>query len=170
MTRAPSENTESPGSTTTPAPSFPSIKGAAARGNSPDRMVWSSGVTPAAVIRTSTLPSARRGLGTSTSFSPPYPVNDFARIALIMISPFLPFATADVSRRHGNDRSAYAGSRFSGGDVGTLSQAATEGNVLARGRQEPDHEIIWRDVGSRYHAAVQGLQQAQSLLFGTAGD
>src|SRR2546426_7866781 len=60
-------------------------------------MVWSSGVTPAAVIRTSTLPSARRGLGTSTSFSPPYPVNDSARIALIMISPFLPFATADVS-------------------------------------------------------------------------
>jgi hypothetical protein len=32
MTRAPSENTESPGSSTTPAPSFPSIKGAAARG------------------------------------------------------------------------------------------------------------------------------------------
>src|SRR5437879_4037537 len=48
-------------------------------------MVWSSGVTPAAVIRTSTLPSARRGLGTSTSFSPPYPVNDSARIALIMM-------------------------------------------------------------------------------------
>src|SRR5437879_13179112 len=46
-------------------------------------MVLSSGVTPAAVIRTSTLPSARRGLGTSTSFSPPYPVNDSARIALI---------------------------------------------------------------------------------------
>src|SRR5439155_25616902 len=86
---------------------LPSIKGAVARGYPPDRMVWSSGVMPAAVIRTSTLPSARRGLGTSTSFSPPYPVNDSARIALIMISPFLPFATADVSPRcHGNDRSA----------------------------------------------------------------
>src|SRR5438876_11549061 len=134
-------------------------------------MVWSSGVTPAAVIRTSTLPSARRGLGTSTNFSPPYPVNDSARIALIIISPFLPFATADVSPRcHGNDRLAYAGSRFSGGDVGTLSQAAAEGNVLARCLVERDHEIIWRDVGSRDHAAVQGLQQAQSLLFGTAGD
>lgn len=31
MTRAPSESPESPGSSTTPAPSFPSIKGAVAR-------------------------------------------------------------------------------------------------------------------------------------------
>jgi hypothetical protein len=37
-------------------------------------MVWSSGVTPAAVIRTRTLPSAKIGFGTSTSFRPLYPV------------------------------------------------------------------------------------------------
>src|SRR5437867_336354 len=134
-------------------------------------MVWSSGVTPAAVIRTSTLPSARRGLGTSTSFSPPYPVNDSARMALIMISPFLPFATAGVSPRcHGNDRLAYAGSRFSGGDVGTLSQAAAEGNVLARCLVERDEEIVWRDSRRGNHPFVQGLQQSQSFLLGTAGD
>src|SRR6266478_8993847 len=42
MTRAPSESTESPGSSTTPAPSFPSIKGAVARGYPPAQMVWSS--------------------------------------------------------------------------------------------------------------------------------
>src|SRR5260370_25070134 len=95
-------------------------------------MVWSRGVTPAAVIRTSTLPSARRGLGTSTSFSPPYPVNDSARIALIMTPPFLAFATADVSpRRHGSDRSAYAGSSVAGGDLRTLSQAAAQRNGLS---------------------------------------
>src|SRR5712664_2344008 len=111
-------------------------------------MVWSSGVTPAAVIRTSTLPSARRGLGTSTSFSPPYPVNDSARIALIVTSPFLPFATAEVApRHHGNDRSAYAVSRFPVGDVGTVSKAAAEGNVLARRLVERDEENLWRDSG-----------------------
>src|SRR2546425_356572 len=58
------------------------------------------------------------------------------------------FATADVSRRrHGNDRSAYAGSRFSVGDMGTLSQAAAEGNVLARRLVERDEEIVGRDSG-----------------------
>src|ERR1700730_14471550 len=46
-------------------------------------MVWSSGVTPAAVMRTRTRPSPGVGLGTSTSFRPPYPVNDSARIALM---------------------------------------------------------------------------------------
>src|SRR5262245_18284099 len=51
-------------------------------------MVWSSGVTPAAVIRTRTLPSAKLGLGTSTSFRLAYPVNDSARMALIIASPF----------------------------------------------------------------------------------
>src|SRR5437870_1070214 len=91
---------------------------------------------------------AEAGLGTSTSFSPPYPVNDSARMALIMISPFLPFATAGVSPLcHANDRLAYAGSRLSGGDVGTLSQAAAEGNVLARCLVERDEEIVWRDSG-----------------------
>jgi len=48
-------------------------------------------------------------------------------------------------------------------DTGTLSQGAAERNVLARGLVERDHEIIWRDVGRRDHAVVQGLQQAQSL-------
>ena len=61
-------NDELPGSSTTPAPSFPKSKAAVVHGWPPDRMVWSSGVTPAAVTRTSTLPSALRGLGTSTSF------------------------------------------------------------------------------------------------------
>src|SRR5437879_11828769 len=110
-------------------------------------MVWSSGVTPAAVIRTSTLPSARRGLGTSTSFSPPYPVNDSARIALIMISPVLPFATADVSPRcHGNDRLAYAASRLSCGDGGTMSKAAAEVHVLARCLVERDEGLCRSDA------------------------
>src|SRR2546425_764573 len=55
-------------------------------------------------------------------------------------------------------------------DMGTLSQAAAEGNVLARGLVEHDQEIIWRNSGSGDHAVVQGLQQSQSLLLGTAGD
>src|SRR5204863_7869593 len=36
------------------------------------------------MMRTRTLPSAARGLGASTSFRPPYPVNDSARMALII--------------------------------------------------------------------------------------
>src|SRR2546427_12352386 len=83
MTRAPTEGDESPGFSTMPAPSLPKIRGAVALGYAPDRMVWSAGLTPAAIIRTSTLPAANVGLGTSTSFRPPYPVNDSARIALI---------------------------------------------------------------------------------------
>src|SRR5262249_19072341 len=51
-----------------------------------------------------------------------------------------------------------------------LRQAATEGNVLARGLVEHDHEIIRRDSGRRNHAIVQGLQQAQSRPLGPAGD
>src|SRR5438132_3915421 len=60
-------------------------------------MVWSSGLTPAAIIRTSTLPAANVGLGTSTSFRPPYPVNDSARIALITppMDPCPRYAPAD---------------------------------------------------------------------------
>src|SRR2546425_5584451 len=56
------------------------------------------------------------------------------------------------------------------GDTGTLSQAAAERNVLARGLVEHDQEIIWRNSGSRDHAVVQGLQESQSLLLGAAGD
>jgi hypothetical protein len=52
VTRAPTVKEESPGSSTTPAPSLPNIKGAVARPLAPESMVWSSGVTPAAVIRT----------------------------------------------------------------------------------------------------------------------
>src|SRR5437879_11652546 len=54
--------------------------------------------------------------------------------------------------------------------MGSLSQTAAERNVFTGGLVERDHEIIRRDVGSCYHAVVQCLQQAQSLLFGTAGD
>src|SRR5260370_35824358 len=56
--RAPTENSEPFASSTTPAPSDPRTRGAFARGYPPDRMVCSSGVTPAAVIFTST-PSVR---------------------------------------------------------------------------------------------------------------
>ncbi len=58
ITRAPAENSEPFASSTTPAPSDPRTRGAFARGYPPDRMVCSSGVTPAAVIFTST-PSVR---------------------------------------------------------------------------------------------------------------
>src|SRR3979490_728401 len=42
-------------------------------------------------------PSARRGLGTSTSFRPPYPVNDSARMALIV--PTMSNLRVDASDR-----------------------------------------------------------------------
>src|SRR3981189_1149403 len=84
MTRAPAGKEESAEDSTTPAPSFPKIKGGVAKGKPPERMVWSSGLTPAAVIRTRILPAVTRGLGTSTSFKAAYPVNDSARIALII--------------------------------------------------------------------------------------
>src|SRR6267378_2001318 len=54
--------------------------------------------------------------------------------------------------------------------MGPLSQTAAERNVLTTGLVERDHEIIWRDVGSRDYAVVQCLQQSQSLLLGTAGN
>src|ERR1700730_19303151 len=60
--------------------------------------------------------------------------------------------------------------RIRGQDVGALSQAAPERNVLTRGFVERDQEIVWRDSRSRDHAVVQRLQQAQSHLLGTAGD
>src|SRR5712675_393867 len=85
MTRAPAGKEESAEDSTTPAPSFPKINGGVAKGKPPESMVWSSGLTPAAVIRTSILPAGTRGVGTSTSFRAPYPVNDSARIALIML-------------------------------------------------------------------------------------
>src|ERR1700682_978275 len=59
-------------------------------------MVWSSGLTPAALIRTSILPAAAPGLGTSTSFRAPYPVNDSARIALIIAPPHARNASGSV--------------------------------------------------------------------------
>src|SRR6266446_6922104 len=85
ITREPTGKSVPPPSSTTPAPSLPRTSGAFRWwGNLPERMVWSSGVTPAAVMRTSTLPSALRGRGASTSFRPPYPVNDSARMVLII--------------------------------------------------------------------------------------
>src|SRR6267143_4029727 len=89
MTRAPAGKDESPGDSTTPAPSFPRIKGGVAKGKPPESIVWSSGLTPAAVIRTRILPSVTRVLGTSTSFRAPYPVNDSARIAHDLLPPGL---------------------------------------------------------------------------------
>jgi len=43
-------------------------------------------------------------------------------------------------------------------DMGPLSQAPAEGNVLARDFVERDHQIIRRDSGRRNHTVVQGLQ------------
>jgi len=45
-----------------------------------------------------------------------------------------------------------------GRDVGSLSQAAAERNVLAGNLVERDHEIIRRNSGSRDHSVVQSLQ------------
>ena len=70
ITREPTGKSVPPPSSTTPAPSLPRTNGAFARGNLPERIVWSSGVTPAAVIRSSTFPSETAGFGRSTSFNP----------------------------------------------------------------------------------------------------
>ena len=51
ITREPAGKSAPPPSTTTPAPSLPRISGAFARGNWPERIVCSRGVTPTAVIR-----------------------------------------------------------------------------------------------------------------------
>src|SRR5262245_12720196 len=53
-------------------------------------------------------------------------------------------------------------------NMGTLSQAAAERNVLARNLVERDHEIVPGDLGSRHNAVIQVLQQCQPLLFGTS--
>src|SRR6202011_5441768 len=65
ITRPPTASPASPASSMTPAPSLPSTSGVLARGCPPDRTVYSSGVTPAAVTRTSTLSFAGCGLGNS---------------------------------------------------------------------------------------------------------
>jgi hypothetical protein len=54
--------------------------------------------------------------------------------------------------------------------VGTLRQTSAERDVLAGRLVERNQEIIRRDSGGRDDAVVQGLQQRQSLLLGTAGD
>src|SRR5437899_6155826 len=105
-------------------------------------MVWSSGLTPAAIIRTSTLPAANVGLGTSTSFRPPYPVNDSARIALIT-PPLDPCPRYEPVER--------------GRDQTKCSPPASR-----------DHEIVMRDLSGRDNAVVQGLQQAQPLFLRTS--
>src|SRR6266852_514938 len=55
-------------------------------------------------------------------------------------------------------------------DVGSLSQASAERDVLAGHLIESDHEIIRRDSGSRDHAIIQRPQQSQSFLFRATGD
>src|SRR5262249_47586851 len=55
-------------------------------------------------------------------------------------------------------------------DMGSLSEALAERDVLAGDLVERHHQIIRRDSGSRDYFVVQGLQQSQSLLFGTAAD
>src|SRR6266446_726088 len=95
-----------PPSSTTPAPSLPRTSGAFRWwGNVPERIVWSSGVTPAAVMRTSALPSALRGRGASTSFRPAYPVNDSARMALI-IAELMVFSFSCWAKRAAIDTSS----------------------------------------------------------------
>jgi hypothetical protein len=67
--------------------------------------VWSCGVTPVAVILTSTLHQPHVVLVPRRASGFRYPVNDSPRIALIMTSPFLAFArneselNAHASRR-----------------------------------------------------------------------
>src|SRR5919197_3593268 len=55
-------------------------------------------------------------------------------------------------------------------DVGALSEAAAERNVLARRFVERDQEIVRGDLRGRDDGVVQGLQQTQSLLLRTARD
>src|SRR5262245_18463508 len=55
-------------------------------------------------------------------------------------------------------------------DMGSLSEPSAERDVLAGDLVERLHQIIRRDSGRRDYSVVQGLQQSQSLLFGTAGD
>jgi hypothetical protein len=54
--------------------------------------------------------------------------------------------------------------------VGALCQAAAERDVLAGRLVERDQEIIRGDSGRRDDPIVQGFQQRQSLLLGTAGN
>src|SRR6267143_1157119 len=61
ITREPTGKSVPPPSSTTPAPSLPRTSGAFAGGKWPERIVWSRGVTPAAVIRSKTFPSETAG-------------------------------------------------------------------------------------------------------------
>src|SRR5260370_17023313 len=56
------------------------------------------------------------------------------------------------------------------GDVGALSEAAAERDVLARRFVERDHEIVTSDLRGCDDAVVQGLQQGQSLRLWPACD
>src|SRR5256884_4947576 len=55
-------------------------------------------------------------------------------------------------------------------NVGALSEAAAERNVLARSFVERDHEIVRGDLRGCDDAVVQGLQQGQSLRLRPACD
>src|SRR5262245_53283919 len=88
----------------------------------------------------------------------------------IVVTPFVRGGIAHALLSPHDGGSAYEAGKMRVREMGPLGQAATEGNVLARGLVECDHEIIWRDSGRRNHAVVQGLQQAQSRPLGPAGD
>src|SRR5882672_9708610 len=85
MTREPAGKSVPPASSTTPAPSLPRTNGAFEGGNWPERIVWSSGVTPAAVTRTSTFPYEAAGFGISAGFNASYPLNFSALMARILV-------------------------------------------------------------------------------------
>src|SRR5712691_1568822 len=96
------------------------------------------GCAPAALIRTSILPAVTRGLGTSTSFRAPYPVNDSAHIALIIAPPHA-CSLARIIHRIAASRPArpvdYSFGRVRGGGRGLSlpkEPAADENEVAAR--------------------------------------
>src|SRR5262249_46836470 len=77
-----------------------------------------------------------------------------------------PWVSISGSPCRGRVRGLWIGVR----DMDSLSEPSAERDVLAGDLVERRHQIIRRDSGSRDYAVVQGLQQSQSLLFGTAGD
>jgi len=58
---------------------------------------------------------------------------------------------------------------FRVGNMSALSQPPAKRNVLARDLVECDHQIVRRNPGRCDHTVIQGFQQSQPLLLGTAG-
>src|SRR5262245_24971054 len=77
-----------------------------------------------------------------------------------------PWVSISGSPCRGRVRGLWIGVR----DMGSRSEPSAERDVLAGHLVERRHQIIRRDSGSRDYAVVDGLQQSQSVLFGTAGD